>query len=210
MKKLDVKNIANENLPWLNPLLLPLPWIAVCLLVVVFASIKYANNIQEVISPEEKPQEFPQVFMTDVDMREFTENGTMHYQLDTPLVRHFQTGEKSGATDYTLLDSPQLLFLGDQTKPAWNISAQQGRSDTSHNLFTLSKDVLAHQTSPRQGEITVSTEELRINTREQFAETDKAVTMRAAQGRMETQGMRVDIKNDRIELLSNVKGTYEP
>ncbi|RYZ85498.1 MAG: LPS export ABC transporter periplasmic protein LptC, partial [Moraxellaceae bacterium] len=176
----------------------------------VFVSIKYAGDIQQAINPKEKPREFPQVFMTDVDMREFSETGTMRYQLNTPLVRHYQSAEKAGPDDHTLLDKPNLIFLGDQTKPAWTINALQGRSDLAHHLFTLTNEVLAHQTSPSQGEITISTEELRINTHDQFAETDKAVTMRAARGQMETQGMRVDIKNDRIELLSNVKGTYEP
>ena len=209
MKKLDVRAIANENLPGLNPLLMPLPWVAVCLLIIVFVSVKYAGNIQEVISPKEKPREFPQIFMTDIDMREFNETGALHYQLKTPLVRHFQQGEKAGSTDYTLLDTPRLLFIG-KDKPAWNISADAGRSNANNALFTLSKNVVALQTSPTQGEISVTTEEMRVNTRDQFAETDKAVTMRTAKGKMETLGMRADIKNDHLELLSNVKGTYEP
>lgn len=209
MKKLDVRAIANDNLPGLNPLLMPLPWVAVCLLIVVFVSVKYAGNIQEVITAKENPREFPQIFMTDIDVREFNETGVLHYQLQTPLVRHYQQGEKAGPTDYTLLDSPRLLFLSD-TKPAWNISADQGRSDATNNVFTLSKNVVAHQTSPTQGEISVTTEEMSVNTRDQFAETDKAVTMRTAKGMMETLGMRADIKNDHIELLSNVKGIYEP
>ena len=122
MKKSDVKNIASENLPRLNPLLLPLPWIAVCLLVIVFASIQYADNIKKVISPEEKPQEFPQVFMTDVDMREFAENGTMHYQLNTPLVRHFQTGEKFSELQPKRIEPPEFaerieLFVLNPPRP---------------------------------------------------------------------------------------------
>ena len=69
---------------------------------------------------------------------------------------------------------------------------------------------MARQTSEKQGEITITTSDLRLNTREQFAETSKAVIMRTAKSQINAIGMRADIKRDYIQLLSNVKGTYEP
>jgi lipopolysaccharide export system protein LptC len=210
MTQLNVRNIANENLQKVNPLLLPLPWLAVIVLVIVFVAMKYSGTSDTATDAQEKAKEFPQIFMTDVDMREFDKTGAVHYQLKTPSIRHYQIGEKMSDKDYTLVDSPNIVFFSGQQKPAWNITAQQGRSDNNGVLFTLTTDVLAQQTSETQGLITINTSELRVNTRDQFAETDKAVTMRAAPGIMSTLGMRADIKNDHIELLSKVKGTYEP
>ena len=69
--------------------------------------------------------------------------------------------------------------------------------------------MLARQTSEKQGEITIATSELRLNTQQQFAETDKAVTMRAAKSEITAVGMRAEMKREHIELLSHVKGTYE-
>ncbi len=210
MSPLDVRTLTNEKLSRLNPLLLPLPWLIVVMLVIIFLAIKYSGNDQEIATPLNTEKEFPQVFMTSVDMREFDADGALHYQLKTPLIRHFQVNEKTSENDYTLFDLPQILFLGDGQKPAWYMTAQLGRSDNNGDLFTLSTDVLAQQTSQTQGIISISTPELRLNTREQFADTDKAVTMRSAKTQLETIGMRAYIKQDRIELLSHVTGTYEP
>lgn len=205
-----VRTLANENLPRLNPLLLPLPWIVVVILAVVFLVMKYSDDDQKAVISSTTEKVFPQIFMTNVDTRDFDANGALHYQLKTPLVRHYQLNEKSSEKDYTLFDLPQIVFLGDAQKPAWYMTAKSGRSDNNGELFTLNTDVLVQQESQSQGIVSINTAELRVNTREQFAETNKAVTMRSAKTQLETTGLRAYIKQDRIELLSNVTGTYEP
>lgn len=201
---------VNENLKKLNPMLLPLPWLLVIVFVIIFVALKYSGNVEELIETKQAEKEFPQVFMTNVDMREFAADGTLHFQLKTPLIRHFQIGDKNGADDYTLFDLPQIVFLGSEEKPAWYMTAEVGRNDNNGELFTLSTNVLAQQVSKTQGTISISTSELQLNTRDQFAETDKAVTMRSAKTHLETVGMRAFIKQDQIELLSQVTGTYAP
>lgn len=201
---------VNENLKKLNPMLLPLPWLLVIAFVIIFVVLKYSGNVEELIETKQAEKEFPQVFMTNVDMREFAADGTLHFQLKTPLIRHFQIGDKNATDDYTLFDLPQIVFLGSEEKPAWYMTAEVGRNDNNGELFTLSTNVLAQQVSKTQGTISISTSELQLNTRDQFAETDKAVTMRSAKTHLETVGMRAFIKQDQIELLSQVTGTYAP
>jgi len=210
MSEINTSALTNENLKKLNPLLLPLPWLLVIAFVIIFVVLKYSGNVEELINTGPAEKEFPQVFMTNVDMREFAADGTLHFQLKTPLIRHFQIGDKTSAEDYTLFDLPQIVFLGTEEKPAWYMTARLGRNDNNGELFTLSTDVLAQQISKTQGTISISTSELHLNTRDQFAETDKAVTMRSAKTHLETMGIRAFIKQDQIELLSNVTGTYEP
>jgi lipopolysaccharide export system protein LptC len=202
--------LTNENIKRLNPLLLPLPWLAILLLVIIFVSVKYGGDTAIIVNPNATTKEFPQVFMEDVDMREFYIDGSLRYQLKTPLIRRFQVSADASAEDYTRFELPQIVFLGNEQKPAWYITAKLGKSDKNGELLTLTDDVLAQQISQSQGTMSITTEELSLNTQEQFAQTDKAVTMRAAKGQIDTLGMRVDIKKDLIELLSNVKGTYEP
>jgi lipopolysaccharide export system protein LptC len=202
--------LTNENLKRLNPLLLPLPWLAVLLLVIIFLLVKYSDNVEMQLNPIRTTKEFPHIFMEAVDMREFDLDGSLRYQLKTPLIRRYQVRVEASADDYTRFELPQIVFLGDEQTPAWYITAKLGRSDNNGDSLTLTSDVLAQQVSQSHGTMSITTEELSLNTREQFAETTKAVTMRAAKGHVETLGMRVDIKKDHIELLSNVKGTYEP
>jgi len=210
MTDTDVHAPGNDNLKKLNPLLWPLPWLLVAAFVIIFVVLKYSGNVPELINPERAKAVFPQIFMTDVEMREFATDGTLHFQLKTPLIRHFQVEEKASERDYTLFDLPQIEFVGTDEKPGWHISAQLGRNDNNGELFTLSTDVLAQQASKTQGIININTTELRVNTREQFAETDKAVTMRSDKTQLNTVGMRAYIKQDQINLLSKVTGTYAP
>lgn len=208
--KTDIQEQASESLKKLNPLLLPLPWLIVLVFVIIFVILKYTGKVQELVSTKSVEKEFPQIYITNVNMREFSADGSLRLQLKTPLIRHFQVGDKASAKDYTLFDLPQILFSGTEQKPAWYVTAQLGRNDNNGDIFTLSNNVLAQQTTQTQGTVSISTSELHVNTREQFAETDKAVTMRNAKTQLETMGMRAYIKQDQIELLSNVTGTYEP
>jgi lipopolysaccharide export system protein LptC len=210
MKPLDVRKITSEDMDRINPLLLPLPWIVVLLLVLAFAALKYSGTVETPEIAPEAAKVFPQIYLTDVQMRQFNQNGQPHYEMTSPKIRHFQVENRASAQDYTLFETPIFVVSEDPSKPAWFITSQQARRDNGGLWFTLTQDVLARQSSAERGEITVSTSELRLNTQEQFAETNKAVTMRDAKNQMSGLGLQADLKNDRIAILSNVKGNYAP
>lgn len=210
MSKLSVPKINSANLERINPLLLPLPWLVVAVLVVVFVTMKYSGP-QDILSPQPTAAKlFPHTYLTDVEIRQFDQNGALHYQMNSPLVRSFQAKDSPSADDYSLFQTPVFVLVNDPQKPGWFVTAQEGRLDNQNVWFTLTQDVLARQASEKQGEITLATTDLRLNTQEQFAETSKAVTMRAAKSQITGVGMRADMKREHIELLSHVKGTYEP
>jgi len=210
MIKLRVPAVNSANLERINPLLLPLPWIVVGVLVVAFATMKYSST-EDTDTPEQAAVKiFPQTYLTEVEIRQYDENGALHYQMNSPLIRSFQVKETASPEDYSLFQTPVFLLSNDPKKPSWHVTAQEGRLDGNDEWFTLKRDVVARQTSEKQGETTFTTEELRLNTRDQFAETGKAVTMRAAKSEITAIGMRAEMKREHIELLSHVKGTYEP
>lgn len=210
MTSINIRKLASDNIERVNPLLLPLPWLIVLVLVIIFATMKYSNNDNATPPTTAAEKTFPHIFITDVEMRQFDQQGGLHYQLNTPLIRHYQEKEHASKLDYTLFDTPVFVLVDDPKQPAWIITAQEGRRENNGLWVTLSKDVLARQTSATQGETTFTTEELQLNTQEQFAETSKAVTMRAAKSQIDAMGLRADIKRNHVELLSHVKGTYEP
>lgn len=205
-----LRKLTDEDLDNINPRFLPLPWLVVIVLVVAFLTFKYTGGEDSPNQTQEAQKIFPQIFVTDVEMEQFDDKGQLHYQLKTPLVRHFQLEEKASPKDYTLFETPVFVLTDDPAKPAWFVTAEEGRRDNKGEWFTLSRNVLARQNSPTQGELTFNTEELRLNAHEQYAETNKTVTMRGAGSQMTSQGMRADIKRDHIELVSQVKGTYVP
>jgi LPS export ABC transporter protein LptC len=210
MSKITLPDIKTADLERINPLLLPLPWLVVVVLVIVFVTLKYTNTETTTTTEQATVKAFPHTFITDVDVRHYDLTGQLHYQMKTPLIRSFQTQARASAEDYSLFQTPVFTLINDPKKPGWMITAQEGRLDSNNEWFSLSQEVVARQSSEKHGEITITTSDLRLNTREQFAETSKAVTMRAAKSQITGVGMRADMERDHIQLLSNVKGNYEP
>lgn len=208
--KLRIPGMKSAELERINPLLAPLPWVVVGILVVVFATMKYSNTEDAVTQEQAEAKIFPHTYLIDVEVRQFDENGKVRYQLNSPVIRSFQVKETASAADYSIFTQPVFMLSNNPEKPGWFVTALEGRLDSNDEWFTLSKDVLARQTSEKQGETTIATSELRLNTQQQFAETDKAVTMRAAKSEITAVGMRAEMKREHIQLLSQVKGTYEP
>ena len=210
MSKLSVPKINSADLERINPLLLPLPWLVVVVLVIVFVTMKYSSPEDKATEQQEAAKIFPHTYLTEVEIRQFDQDGALHYQMNSPLIRSFQVKDSPSTEDYSLFQTPVFVLVNDPQKPGWFVTAQEGRLDSENKWFTLTQDVLARQTSEKHGETTLTTTDLRLNTQDQFAETGKAVTMRAAKSEITGVGMRADMKREHIELLSNVKGTYEP
>jgi len=208
--KLRIPGINNAELEQFNPLLQPLPWVVVGILVIVFATMKYSSTHDAVTSEQAAVKIFPHTYLLNVQVRQFDDAGNIRYQMNAPLVQSFQVKEAPSADDYSLFTAPAFILSNNPQKPSWYVKAQEGRLGNSDEWFTLKNDVVARQTSEKQGETTISTSELRLNTQQQFAETDKAVTMRAAKSEITAVGLRAEMKREHIELLSQVKGTYEP
>ncbi|RYZ81721.1 MAG: LPS export ABC transporter periplasmic protein LptC, partial [Moraxellaceae bacterium] len=204
MSKLHIPAINSANLERMNPLLLPLPWLVVIVLVILFVTFEYSNKVDSTVQQQAAAKIFPRTYITDVEMRQYNQDGSIHYQMNTPLVRRFQVSDSPSDKDYSIFETPVFMLVNGPDKPAWHVTAEEGRLDNNDIWFTLTQDVLARQTSEKQGEITITTSDFRLNTQDQFAETSKAVTMRAAKSQITATGMRVDMKREHIELLSNV------
>lgn len=190
---------------------IPHPWIVLIVLVVALVAF-WDKSPQDLLGDSrEKSSNFPHAYMTDIEMREYGTDGKLRNILTTDAAEHYQVNpNQPGTEDYTLIQKPYLIFSSSATNAPWIITAEQGRIDQNGQRVTLITAVNASQQSPEQGLIELLTSELHIKTSEQYAETDKAVKMRAQQGHLDTVGLKAFLSEDRIELLSQVRGTYEP
>ena len=188
-----------------------LQWLApIVLLVLAFILLEKSPKGLIAVAPAQ-PGDFPYAYMTDIETLEYDAEGKLVYKLETPAAKYFQRdANQPGAEDYTLIEQPRIIFYAANNATPWHMSAAEGFSDANGYEVRLKTDVVAEQKSSAQGPIEVTTSELRINTLLQYAETDKAVKMRAQQNQIETVGMRAFLNEDRIELLSEVRGVYAP
>jgi len=192
------------------PQYIPAPWlVAVALVIFFFAfSLRQKNDI---VGYDYDPSGFPQIYMKEVETREFDPQGKLHYQLTTPQITHYQMNpDMASDTDYTLIDQPNMALYDAEAKAPWLVTAAIGRSEGNGQLIRLLENVLIQQQTPTQGLLQITTSELRVRPREQFAETDKAVKMRSAKGQIEAKGMDADLAQSRLQLKSQVKAVYDP
>jgi lipopolysaccharide export system protein LptC len=186
------------------------PWLVAFLLVICFFAFSLRQKPDNA-SYEYDPSSFPNIYMQNVETREFNKTGLLHYQLSTPLVTHFQLEQEGpSARDYTLIAQPQMKFYDAEAKAPWQVTANTGRSEANGELIRLLDNVLIQQETPSRGLIQITTSELRVRASEQFAETDKAVKMRSAKGQIDALGMDADLAQSRLQLRSQVKAVYDP
>jgi lipopolysaccharide export system protein LptC len=191
------------------------PWLFAILLCVGFFVFSLRERNQLMVDDADTSR-FPQFYMTQVETREFDAKGQLHYQLITPQVTHFQLGTNPSAQDYTLIDHPHMAFHNasenqdEQEEAPWWVSADNGRSENNGELFRLIENVLIEQNTTTHGSIRITTSEMNVRTRDQLAQTDKAVNIRNAKGQMNAIGMEADFAQSRLQLKSQVKAEYEP
>ena len=189
---------------------IPGPWLVALLLVICFFAFSLRQK-PDTAGYEYDPSSFPNIYMQNVETREFDRTGKLHYLLSTPLVTHFQLQpEGPSAQDYTLIDQPHMMFYDTDANAPWQVTANTGRSEANGELIRLLDNVLIQQQTPSRGLIQITTTELQVRTSAQFAETDKAVKMRSAKGQMDAVGMDADLAHSRLQLRSQVKAVYDP
>ena len=192
------------------PQYIPAPWLVAVALVIFFFAFSLRQK-NEIVGYDYDPGGFPQIYMKDVETREFDAEGRLHYQLTTPQITHFQMNPDAPSdSDYTLIDHPNMALHDVESKAPWLVTAAIGRSEGNGQLIRLLENVLIQQQTPSQGLIQITTSELRVRPREQFAETDKAVKMRSAKGQIDAKGMDADLAQSRLQLKSQVKAVYDP
>jgi len=191
--------------------LLTTPWTLVIALVVSFSIVSLFHGSGKKTGLADTEKTFPYTFITSVETREYNAQGLLQYQLNTPLVTHFQVNpDAPGEQDYTLFDTPRLRFQDNPDEAPWHLSAHLGRSSLNGKLLFLNQDVLIQQETASQGLIQIETTELLVKPAEQYAETDKAVKMRSAKGQVDAVGMTALMRDSRVQLQSDVRAIYEP
>ncbi len=192
------------------PQYIPPPWLVAFALIICFFAFSLRQK-NELVGYDYDLSGFPQIYMKEVETREFDVHGKLHYQLSTPQVTHYQLnpdGPSNG--DYTLIERPNMAFYDAESNAPWLVSAETGRSEANGQLLHLLDNVLIQQQTPTQGLIQITTSELLVRASEQFAETDKAVNMRSAKGQIDAIGMDADLAQCRLQVKSQVKAVYDP
>jgi len=127
-------------------------------------------------------------------------DGTPSQYLKAVSLKHYAA---SGVTE---LEQPDLTIF---QKPGeqWLVTAQQGRMSDKEKEVQLRGNVVLTQRSKQQP-LKLRTDTLKLYPQRHYAETNSAVTITAPTGQIRGVGMKVYGEEQRLLLLSAIRGTY--
>lgn len=127
--------------------------------------------------------------------------GAPRYRIQAEQLLHFQQDGRA-----TLLQ-PRVVFL--QNEPVWRVRADRGQASADGQVIELHGAVrILRAGDQRQGPVEIALEQLHLRPDEQYAESNGAVQIRQAGSLIESQGIRVYLGADRVQLVSKVQGHY--
>ena len=167
------------------------------------------KDIINITEQEPTVKYFPSAFLTQTSTKQFTDKGTLDYQLDASEIRFYEPEHSPTKAELVEYDSPELQLFDENNQPIWILKAIKGKSDSEGKEIELIGDVIIQHINKDLDKTELSTESIRLDTVEKFAETDKPVIIRDKAGITQAIGLKANFNQQRIELLNQVKGKYE-
>ena len=133
---------------------------------------------------------------------QYQADGKLHYELTAEKVEHIK------ASDITLMTAPNMnLFRG--TDLPWKIHSERGEVSPGGTEVELIDRVRVERTDAKGRTTILTTSRLTVFPDKEYAQTQQAVRIVAANGVTTAQGMKAYMNDGRMLLLSNVRGQHE-
>ncbi|UHQ54812.1 LPS export ABC transporter periplasmic protein LptC [Microbulbifer sp. YPW16] len=183
-------------------------WLPLFVIVALISAVAWfaESPPPELLGKQPTPRQYnraPDLVIRDARTRHFNLEGNLAYRVDAERITFFQFARRDRAN----LKEPRILFYqGDQ--PRWRTESRSGVAHNNGERVVLRGEVHINEL-PEPGGIVLDTEKITIKPRQEYAETDKLVTIAAGPNRTQGKGLRAFLKQDRVEILSEVESTYE-
>lgn len=136
----------------------------------------------------------------------FDANGVRLYTLNASRATHFP------ADDHAELTNPDLLWHQADKEP-WGLTAASGTlqtaDDNSHELL-LRDNVALQTTLPQAGRVLLETASMTVLPEARQANSDTAVTLTTVDSTLRSIGMQLNLPDNHLTLLNQVRGTHAP
>lgn len=150
------------------------------------------------VSPDRERADF---FIRSARITRWDMTGEIAQELESPLLRHYPEAAEM------LMKQPRARIPDEQGNDL-HIQAREGRMPDSQERIILAGDVLLHD-NPPSGQLTeMRTDLLTLYPPRDYAHTDQPVRVTRGPDYTDSRGMEIYFDEQRVELLSEVKGTY--
>ncbi len=138
-------------------------------------------------------------YLQQAQTRRFHHNAPRFHQFDSEQIEYFKT------SDTAIARNPKLVING-ENGPVWQATARNATMLAGGTGIRMQGDVkIRHSTNGME----LNTEELYVIPDREYAETAKPVVIYTAHGTTTGTGMKLDLKQEKLELLADVTGVYE-
>lgn len=179
-------------------------WLCCLLLVLAgsglyFASAKPVKRLDDTVLSKTAD-----MVISNLTVRRFDEKGKLINYLRSPEAQHIPENN-------THLFKTPRLSLAQENQPDWEISSETAKAVNGGTKITFSRDVVVHQGKNKRGqESTMKTEELDYFSKTKVASTDLPVSFEQPGSIVHSTGMRANLEDKQIQLLSQARATFEP
>lgn len=156
------------------------------------------------------PRSEPDLYMINANITQFDKMGQLHHRIRAEKFTHFPL------TDITILRMPSVILYSEGTTP-WQINAREGqilpgesavrassgRTSDTDDIVELWNEVIAEQTRPDGRFIHIRTDFLTIIPADDYAETDRIVTIEDNKSTTTAAGMIAHFRPGRFVFFSN-------
>ena len=133
---------------------------------------------------------------------QFQDDGKLHYRMSADKLEHIKS------TDITLVDNPKLdLYRGSELP--WKVTSQRAEVSPGGAEVELIDDVRIARTDAKNRPTVITSSRMTVIPDKEYAQTEQAVRIVAANGVTTAQGMKAYLNDGRMLLLSNVRGQHE-
>lgn len=155
--------------------------------------------------PQQPASDLPVLVMQDFQATRMNEQGVRQYTLAAP--RMVQLPGDQG----TWLEQPAIDVYQDASTREWLIRAERGWVAADNSLIRLESHVtLERPAASGKTPLVITTRNLQVYPEQRLVQTEEAARLDAPGGKLEAVGVRAYLDEDRLELLSAVRGIYEP
>jgi len=166
----------------------------------------YVNGDNDTQDPAETGQvrQGPDYRMKSFTVTVMNESGRVNYTLTAKYMDHFTK------SDVTLLQEPKIAFFQD-SKQQWYIHADKGRvTENAKQVLLQGKVTIKHQSPEERKPTYIVSSDVLVMTENQTVQTEHAVQIIHPSATVNAVGLKADLKQNKVSLLSAVKSRYMP
>ena len=157
--------------------------------------------------PNEPPQQEQtsesDYFISNFSMTSYNAQGTIQTRIKGEHLEHYTH------SDIIQIISPQITLMR-QGKATWNMDAQYAFMGKKDEII-LSGDIKINQTTEAYLDpIYITTTSLRILPEHQLVDSNDYFELQTETAKLQGQGLNINLNQRTIQLLSKVKGIYNP